>query len=139
MKKRSARCGPNTFTRGALKGCKSIYGQVSWLEETSGFGLNALQTQKKRVSNPSADHSSYSGATARDLHPLPYSPRFCERGTRTLHNEKSEEKSNPTGEAEGITHERPKSKPTGKPPVRAQSATPLVFSAFAFYLSPFSF
>lgn len=35
------------------------------------------------------DPSPYSGATARDLHPLPYSPRLCGRGTRTLLDKKS--------------------------------------------------
>jgi hypothetical protein len=31
----------------------------------------------------------HSGATARDLHPLPYSPRSFARGTRTLLSEKN--------------------------------------------------
>ena len=32
----------------------------------------------------------HSGATARDSHPLPYSPRSVARGTRTLLSEKNE-------------------------------------------------
>jgi len=43
--------GLNTFAR-VFRGCKA-FGQVSWLRETS---------------------SQHSGATARDSHPLPYSP-----------------------------------------------------------------
>jgi len=48
-------CGLKHLAR-VLKGCKA-FGQVSWLRETETV-------------------SQHSGATARDSHPLPYSPLF---------------------------------------------------------------
>jgi hypothetical protein len=83
-----------------------------------------------------AASSPYSGATARDSHPLPYSPRLCRRGTRTLLDKKSKKNSRPKliGGADVITRGSEKSKGTG-----SNSPYNFVASPFAFYLFTFSF